>query len=232
MGKPVVIIPAYQPGEQLIALVKHLVCDYGQRIVLIDDGSKAMFQHVFTTCRDFNLVSVIAHQQNRGKGAALRTGFRFVLENIPDCCAGVTADADGQHRPHDIVAICTAAERYSDAVILGARGFAGEVPWRSRLGNDLTRSMLKLLFARRLGDTQTGLRAIPMALLVDLIRLKSERYSYELEMLVSFITKRVPIVEIPITTIYEKGNETSHFRPVRDSLAIYVTLARLWLFKR
>lgn len=229
MGKPVVIIPAYQPGEQLIALVKQLVYDYGQRIVLIDDGSNTVFQHIFTTCREFNPVSVIAHEQNRGKGAALRTGFRFVLENVPDCCAVVTADADGQHRAHDIVAICKAAEQYPDVVILGARSFDGEVPWRSRLGNDLTRSMLKLLFARRLGDTQTGLRAIPVSLLLDLIRFKSERYSYELEMLVSFINKRVPIVEIPITTIYEEGNVTSHFRPVRDSLAIYVTLARLWL---
>jgi glycosyltransferase involved in cell wall biosynthesis len=229
MGKPVIIIPAYEPGEQLIALVKQLVYDYGQRIVLIDDGSSTICRHIFTACRAFNPVSVIAHEQNRGKGAALRTGFRFVLENVPDCCAVVTADADGQHRAQDIVAVCKGTEQYPDAVLLGARSFDGEVPWRSRLGNDLTRSMLKLLFAGRLGDTQTGLRAIPVSLLADLLRIKSERYSYELEMLVSFIKKRVPIVEIPITTIYEDGNATSHFRPVRDSLAIYLTLARLWL---
>jgi glycosyltransferase involved in cell wall biosynthesis len=232
MPAPVVIIPAYQPGEQLLDLVKQLADHHGRRLVLIDDGSEDRCQDIFAACRTIDRVNVISHEQNRGKGAALRTGFRFILEAMPDCHAVVTADADGQHHPTDIDTICRTAEQRPDVVILGARNFAGDVPWRSRLGNDLTRFLFRLLFGSRLGDTQTGLRAMPVFLLPDLLHLQSERYSFELEMLISFIRKQIPILEIPIATIYAEGNQTSHFRPIRDSLAIYTTLARLWLLKR
>ncbi|MCP4021030.1 MAG: hypothetical protein GY729_04235 [Desulfobacteraceae bacterium] len=81
-------------------------------------------------------------------------------------------------------------------------------------------------------DTQTGLRGIPKELLPALIELKSSRYAYELEMLLTLTAKKTPVKETPITTVYEDNNAASSFRPVTDSFLIYKTLFMWWCVHR
>jgi putative flippase GtrA len=148
-----------------------------------------------------------------------------VLSTYPDCGV-VTADADGQHHRDDIVLVARRLEREPDCLVLGSRGFDGDVPGRSKLGNRLSGMVFHLLIGRKLKDTQTGLRGIPRHVMVDLISIQSTGYEFELAMLTAAKHLAIRIVEEPIRTIYEPGNPTSHFNPWKDSMRIGFVLAR------
>jgi putative flippase GtrA len=169
---------------------------------------------------------VLQHAINQGKGAALKTGINHVLCNLPECAGIVTADADGQHDPADILKVARRLLELPDEVVLGAREFGRDVPLRSRIGNALTRSVLRLVLGRRLSDTQTGLRGIPAKLLPRLLEIPSSGYDFELDMLIAAKHHGYRIAEAPIRTIYLEGNRASHFNPLRDSMRIYFVLLR------
>jgi putative flippase GtrA/SAM-dependent methyltransferase len=100
------------------------------------------------------------------------------------------------------------------------------MPWKSRVGNLVTRILLRLMVGQTLSDTQTGLRGIPAALIPHLLRTPSQGYEFELDMLIACKHRAYPILEEPIRTIYLDGNRSSHFRPVLDSMRIYFLLFR------
>ncbi len=222
----VVIIPAYNPSFVLIEVLQSLTKGGIAAIVLIDDGSALEHRDLFARAAAFPQVRLLRHDINRGKGAALKTGIRFVLEHFPSLAGIVTADADSQHHPDDILRIVRSLESNKATLVMGARTFEGGIPLRSLIGNLLTRHIVNVLLGRRLADTQTGLRGIPASILPRLLELQSNRYEFELEMLLLAHGLLVPILEEPIRTIYEKGNQSSHFRPLVDSLKIYRVLLR------
>jgi glycosyltransferase involved in cell wall biosynthesis len=219
----VIVIPAYKPSDRLIDLVESLA---GRMIVIVDDGSGPKFAPLFSHVGALPNVRLLRHAVNLGKGAALKTAMNYVLCEMPDAQAIVTADADGQHHPEDIAKVVDATLSRSGALVLGSRAFDKDVPLRSRFGNVLTRGIMHALLGRKLTDTQTGLRGIPATLLPRLLRLESTGYEFELEMLLAAHNLSIPIVEVPIRTIYEPGNKSSHFNPVIDSMKIYFVLLR------
>lgn len=224
----IILIPAFEPDEQLLHVLDRLICLGSRKIVVVNDGSSSSCDELFTRIAALPELILLTHRENKGKGAALRTGFKYILDQ-QECTTVITADADGQHRAEDIHALAGACRKSPGKVMLGVRQFDGYVPLRSRLGNNLTRKLCKILFQLDLSDTQTGLRGIPFGVLESLCSLKSERYSYELEMLLWLNDAGVHIDEFPISTVYEQGNESSHFRPLQDSAHIYGTLLRWWL---
>ncbi|MBW1636473.1 MAG: glycosyltransferase family 2 protein [Deltaproteobacteria bacterium] len=228
MKSVIIVIPAYQPDSELLLVLEQLEQRCVSKVLVVNDGSDPFHDPLFSRAAEYPQVKVLCHPENMGKGAALRTGFKFVMDREPTAANVVTADADGQHRPEDICRVSAACENNPDSLILGAREFNGCVPLRSRLGNSLTRWLYNTLFQQNLSDTQTGLRGIPVNVLASLLTLTSGRYSYELEMLLLLNQQQLPIVEIPISTVYENNNSSSHFRPLRDSLQIYLTLFRWW----
>jgi putative flippase GtrA len=100
---------------------------------------------------------------------------------------------------------------------------------RSKLGNRITRRVMHAVMGRDLADSQTGLRALPAALLPKLLTLPSSGYEFEIEALIAAQHHGVEVVEHPIRTIYEPGNPSSHFRPFFDSMRIYFVLLRFTL---
>src|SRR5690348_5375401 len=96
------VIPAYRPSSALVDLIRALCEKASPVIVLIDDGSGPEFGGVFARAAAFPNVRLLRHDANQGKGAALKTGFRFAMANDPELAGIVTADADGQHDPADI----------------------------------------------------------------------------------------------------------------------------------
>ncbi|MGY2066280.1 glycosyltransferase [Blastococcus sp. SYSU DS0619] len=218
----IVLIPAYQPDGRLPDVVDALrAADPGIRLVVVDDGSGPEYAHVFGAVRAMGC-RVLEHPVNRGKGAALRTGFSFVARNWPGEDV-VCADSDGQHGPIDILRV---ADRVAGggSMVLGARQFVGDVPARSRFGNAATRMLFRLATGRRLQDTQTGLRGYPAALLPWLVAVPGDRFEYELVALLQAARRGLAIEEIEIATIYLEGNASSHFRPLVDSLRVYAPL--------
>ena len=212
------LIPAYEPDGQLPMLAEALVAqDF--RVLIVDDGSGADYAHVFAACE--SRATVLRHEKNLGKGAALKTGLAWVRDHGPVCCTVVTVDADGQHLPRDVLRICQAAELEPEALVLGGRRFEGTVPLRSRLGNGLTRWIFRLSTGVRIYDTQTGLRAVSQALLPELLDVPGRRYEYEMNVLMDFARRGRPIRELPIQTVYLEGNRSSHFHPLWDSARVY-----------
>jgi len=95
------------------------------------------------------------------------------------------------------------------------------VPARSRFGNKVTSAVFKALFGMKITDTQTGLRVIPAEFLPTMLEIEGDRYEYETNMLMALKPAGIPLREVGIETVYINENQTSHFRPIRDSLRIY-----------
>lgn len=235
-ARAVVLIPALEPGPELVTLVAGLVDD-DIDVLVVDDGSGLGFGDVFDRCRRLG-ADVMHLEENLGKGGALRAGLIRVRRTHPGCGV-VTADADGQHtlvdigRVRDVLdgvdgvgaidaigaegGVCPAA---SHEIVLGVRRFDHDVPLRSRVGNLASSWVLRLASGAALGDTQTGLRGLPPERLAWATEIPGDRYEYEYAMLARAGREKIGLHQVPIATVYLDQNAASHFRPVRDSLRV------------
>lgn len=216
-NKIAVLIPAYQPDEKLLALVRQLTDTLP--VLLVDDGS-AGCGALFAAAEQAGC-TVLHHPKNLGKGRALKTGLDALAR--AGFTGAVTADADGQHTAADIRRVAAALAEHPDRLVLGVRDTA-QMPPRSRTGNRLTVRLFALLYGICLTDTQTGLRGIPLQNIAALLALRGERYEYEMNQLVRSRALFGGITELPIDTIYLADNASSHFRPLRDGMKIYAVL--------
>jgi glycosyltransferase involved in cell wall biosynthesis len=225
--EPVIIIPVYQPESALIDIIEKLIKNTLSPIILVDDGSSIEHRQTFELANASKRVTLLTHKINQGKGAALKTAFHYFIEHFGQEDLGVvTVDADGQHKTEDVMRVIASLKSHPDQMTLGSREFDEKVPFRSRFGNVMTKKIFELTIGHRISDTQTGLRAIPAGLLQTLTQLSSNRYDFELEMLITTVGQKVTIQEIPIKTIYENNNESSHFNPLLDSLRVYFVFLR------
>lgn len=228
---PIIIIPAYQPDQKLITLIEQLLKKASLNVLVVNDGSDQKCDAIFTHLKQLPQVTVLEHAVNLGKGQALKTAFNHFLTHFDASHRGVlTADADGQHLPEDIINLATAFSKDPQSLYLGARCFDKDVPWKSRIGNNLTKLIFRLLIRQSLQDTQTGLRAIPRAFLKNLLKTPSNGYEFELDMLIKATKQNLAIKEVTIKTVYNDQNRGSHFNPVIDSLKIYFVFLRFLVF--
>lgn len=212
-----VLIPAYNPDEKLLSLLPKLKERFS-RIVLVDDGS-VKGREIFPQAEKY-VEKILVHERNRGKGAALKTGFAY----LGDSTDVITADSDGQHTPEDIAKVAEGLRSHCDGLVLGVRSFSGKVPLRSRFGNWWTRWFFFLMTGLMIRDTQTGLRGIPAALLPRVAAIPGDRYEYEMAMLADAKNHPSRPLQISIETVYIDSNATSHFNPLLDTIRIYRSL--------
>ena len=223
LSKISVVLPSLDPDEKLHAVIEGLL-EYGfTDIILVNDGSKAENLHYFEdeVAAHPDIIHLLHHEVNKGKGAALKNAFRYFLENRPAGFGVVTVDGDNQHHPEDTKRCC---ERMMETgkLILGCRDFTlDHVPPRSRFGNQTTSAIFKIFVGMNLSDTQTGLRAIPREDLELLSTIQGDRFEYETNMLLAMKQNRIAYEEVKIRTVYIEENKSSHFHPIRDSWRIY-----------
>lgn len=223
----IILIPTFEPDEKLLDLISALYePTAGLKVLIVNDGSGEAYDHIFQQARKMG-ATVIGYRNNHGKGQALKTGFSYIAANFPSQDV-VCADSDGQHCVRDILRVAHQVS-YSQSIVLGERRFDGQVPVRSRLGNSATRLFFGLATGSWLHDTQTGLRGYPAGMLPWLQSVRGDRYEYELNILLEARHQGFPMESITITTIYIADNESSHFRPIRDSLRIYAPLLKFSL---
>jgi len=215
----IVIIPAYQPDEKLVRLVEELREKTSYPIVIVDDGSRASCQPIFQSLE--SAATVLHHEVNRGKGAALKTALSYIQANYPEDEGVITVDADGQHLVKDIIRVTEDWEQNRDALVLGSRRFTGKVPFKSAAGNAITRFVFRISTGVPIYDTQTGLRAFAVRRIPMMLSMRGDRYEYEINVLLYATRHRVPIREVWIDTVYIEDNASSHFHPVRDAWRIY-----------
>ena len=218
-----IIVPCYQPDENLLKVIEGLESNGFDDIVVVNDGSAENTLPFFEDASKHESVTLLTHEVNKGKGRAMKTAFSYVLENIPDSIGVICVDADNQHTIGDILEMSRQMMANPGFVYIGCRDFNDpKVPWRSRFGNKVTSFIFKYVLRIPVSDTQTGLRGIPREFLQDMIDTKGERYEFETEMLFTLKTNNIPHKETTIETVYiGESNDTSHFHPIRDSWRIY-----------
>jgi len=201
-----VIIPCFNHSTTVAAVVRG--AEQYCPVLLVDDGSTQSLSHL-------NGIEVIRLAENRGKGAALRAGFQRAAEL--GFTHAITMDADGQHSIEDLPNLIAAARQYPEALILGVRDFLGpNVPAGRRRSNAVSSFWFGVETGVRLPDTQCGFRCYPVEL-TQRLRVRSQRYAFELEFMVRSAWTGVAIVPVVVQCIYQpKQSRQSHFRPVLD----------------
>lgn len=223
-----VIIPSYEPNESLTKLVENLVQKNFKSIVVVDDGSGKDYQGIFDSIKELG-TTVIQHKSNMGKGAALKTAFKYCLENIEGLIGCVTADSDGQHSIECIGKCIQALADHPASLVMGSRDFTlPGIPKASIIGNMNTNKIIRYLYGKDMSDTQTGLRGIPKKLMEECLAIKFDRFEFEIRMLTLALDSSLEVVDVPIQTIYDsEKNHATHFRPIKDTIKIYRAIG-LW----
>ena len=229
-GAVPIVIPAYEPGEELIRLVKELIEAKAEPVIVVDDGSDpAKYGNIFEEAGKLGAV-ILRNAVNMGKGRALKAAFNHCINEYDDLVGVVTADSDGQHSVKDICKCGEVLGNNIKSLILGVRDFGKPgIPARSVFGNKTTSRVMNLLLGLKISDTQTGLRGIGVDFMKYLLTEKGERFEFETNMLIATKERDIDIIEVPVETIYLEENKSSHFNPLLDSIRIYAVFFKFML---
>lgn len=218
--RDVVLIPAYEPDEKLVELVAELK-KQNVGILVVNDGSGEAYEPIFAKISD--MATILTLEKNSGKGAALKFGMAHIKERFPVCERFVTCDADGQHRPADVKRVLDTLKKGADFV-LTVRKLGRKIPLRSKVGNDLSRFVYTVMTCCYLSDNQSGLRGFDVKHIEWLLKVKKDKYDYEMNVLYYASKLKISITTLPIEAIYIDNNQSSHFNPIKDTVRIYKCL--------
>ncbi len=212
-----VLIPTYNNAGTLKEVLSE-VLEYTDQVIVVNDGSD---DTTSTILEAFSRVDVLAFQQNRGKGVALREGSRYAYDKGYQYA--ITIDSDGQHAASDLPRFIDKVEEEPGALVVGARNMEQEgIPGGSSFGNKFSNFWYKVETGIELPDTQSGYRIYPLRPLRKM-RFFTSRYEFEIEVLVRMAWKGVPVKSVPVHVHYApEGERVSHFRPYWDFFRISV----------
>ncbi len=219
-----IVIPVYN-HDQTVADVVIRAKGHGYPVFVVDDGST---DESFSKLREIEGIQLLQHRVNRGKGAALVTGFQ-AAQGFADWA--ITMDADGQHNPDDLVNLVQAIPKDGRPIILGRRQGMDNcnVPWTSRFGREFSNFWVWASGGQWLRDSQSGFRIYPLPEILNL-GVCSERFQFEVEVLARAGWKKIPVIEVLVGVTYEApGKRKSHFRPFVDFLRNSQVFTRLIL---
>ena len=170
-------------------------------------------------------VEVIKHEKNAGKGAAIKTGLRALLDR-----AGVEfiliLDGDGQHLPAEIPNFLAEANATGAAMVVGNRmGDVRDMPFVRKCTNRYMSWTISRVIGQRVPDSQCGFRMFHRGLAAALCATESSKYDFETEMLVIAARRGGAIAAVPVSTVY--GDEVSKIHPLRDTIRFFQLLHRL-----
>lgn len=213
-----VIVPTYN-NIGTVAKVITDIYKYCTHIIVVDDGSNDGTSDVLA-----NLdipVNVVSHKVNKGKGAALVTGFKEA--KMQGYTHAITIDADGQHFADDIPAFIDKCSECSNGIIVGCRNLNEEnMPKQNTFANRFSNFWFHLQTGINLNDTQSGFRLYPLSIL-NSFKFITSRYESELELLVFSAWQGVEISSIPIKVYYPpEEKRVSHFHPFFDFCRISI----------
>jgi glycosyltransferase involved in cell wall biosynthesis len=221
-----VLIPALDCEATLDAVVRG-ARSQAERVVVVDDGSHDRTADVAKSAG----ADVVRHARNRGKGAALRTGMRMLLEG--GATHALTMDGDGQHMAAEIPGLLAAAAATPHAIVLGARQHEpGSLAPIRVFGNAFANLWVRIACGETLEDTQSGFRVYPLRETLAL-GCRADRFAFETEVLIRAKRAGLRLRSLPVR-VYNPpaGERVSHFRGFSDSLRIVLAviglLLRVW----
>lgn len=220
--RPCVLIPTYNNAGFLGAVLNR-VRSITSDILVVNDGST---DNTAELLKGFGGLTILNHATNKGKGAALSTGFQHAASM--GFTHAIALDSDGQHFPEDIPVFLEALKDHPRSIIVGARELtdAGQ-PARNAFANRLSNFWYYVETGQKLPDTQSGFRLYPLAP-VNRLKISTKHYDYELEVLVKAHWQGIPIETLPVRVFYPPDSErVSHFRPLLDFWRITLLNIRL-----
>jgi glycosyltransferase involved in cell wall biosynthesis len=222
------IIPAYDAARTVGDVVRDVLSIWPVRdaVLVVDDGSRDGTAEVARKAG----ARVLSHPRNRGKGAALRTGMASARVAGFDVC--ITLDADGQHPAAEALKLLL-IEPDPNALVLGVRDLrAAGAPLANQISNGISNFFLSIFTAKRLHDTQCGLRRYPLANGPD-FDARDDGYAFEAEVILRAAATGVRIVEVPVRVVYPPEHErVTHFDSVRDPMRIISRVVKTLVLTR
>lgn len=224
-----VIIPVYNAENHIIDVIEDVLQYAGNMIVVNDGSTDGTAEKLSVFLKLGKPVTLVSYAKNRGKGYALKQGFRRALEL--GFTHAVTMDADGQHLATDIALLTEKVRENREALIVGSRKFDNpNMPKGNKFANHFSNFWFRVQTGIALPDTQTGFRVYPLQKMGRMC-LFTNRYEAELELLVRCAWKNIKLIPQPVNVYYPPKNERiSHFRAGRDFFRISVLNTVLCLF--
>lgn len=209
--KACVLIPTYNNAKTLEAVIAKTL-EYCEEVIVVNDGATDSTQEIISK---FNDITVVVHKVNKGKGMALRNGFKKALELGFDYV--ITIDSDGQHYPEDFITFLNKVEEIPNSLIIGARNMAVDnVPGKSTFGNKFSNFWFWVETGIQLPDTQSGYRLYPVRRMRN-IWLFTTKFELEIEVIVKAAWRGIPVISVPVKVYYApQGERVTHFRPGKD----------------
>ncbi|WP_419869581.1 DUF2062 domain-containing protein [Chryseobacterium sp. CT-SW4] len=211
-----VLIPTYN-NEKTLKRVIDGVWEYTENIIVINDGSTDSTAEILSGYRE---ITVISLPNNKGKGNALKTGFRKAQELGFDYA--ITIDSDGQHYPDDIPVFVEALlHEKEDVLLIGNRNMSQDgIPKKSSFGNRFSNFWFWFETGIKLEDTQSGYRLYPLHKIPK--KYFTPKFEFEIEIIVRTAWKRIPVKNVPVKVLYDPAERVSHFRPFKDFTRISI----------
>lgn len=231
--KVCVLVPTYN-NEKTVGQVVRDVLEYTDQVIVVNDGATDTTPQIL---QQFSQIDLVSYLPNRGKGYALRQGFKRAVEAGYDYA--ITIDSDGQHFAADLPKFMHALEQHPRAVVIGARNMdQASVPGKSSFGNKFSNFWFWVETGLKRNDTQSGYRLYPVRALQG-ISFITRKFEFEIEVLVRASWRGIEMAEVPVKVFYASGDErVSHFRPFKDFTRIsilntvLVTIAFLYIKPR
>ncbi|HUN54292.1 MAG TPA: glycosyltransferase family 2 protein [Smithella sp.] len=220
------VIPVYNHAGTVAQVVGDAQV-LGFPVFVVDDGST---DNTYDQIKEIAGITILRHEQNQGKGAAIMTGFAQA-QTVADYA--ITIDADGQHYPQDARKLIRAILKKNRTIVVGARDYTpGEhVPWTSSFGRKFSNFWVRTAGGPAISDSQSGFRIYPLPEALHL-KIKARRFQFEVEILVQAQRNGIAVIEAPVRVNYNPGGaRISHFRPFVDFLRNSSTFTRL-IFRR
>jgi len=217
------VIPVYNHPDLVAGVVEKAVAT-GSPVFVVDDGST---DRTPERLRSVAGATILTHSVNRGKGAALLTGFTAAAAAGAEYA--VTLDADGQHDPAQAQGLMDAARRGGRVLVVGRREGMEDptIPWTSRFGRKFSNFWVRAAGGPGISDSQSGYRVYPLPETLRL-RARARRFAFEVEVLVLARRRRIPVLQVPVSVDYRPGGRRiSHFRPFVDFWRNSATFSRL-----
>ena len=202
-----VLIPTYN-NEKTLKQVVESCQEYTSNVLVVNDGSTDSTDDILNSINDIEVVSYTA---NRGKGNAMKAGFKKAEELGYDYA--ITIDSDGQHLAKDLPKFLDKIEEQPHSIIVGARNMNQDhIPEGSQFGHKFSNFWYWAETGIKLPDTQSGYRLYPVKWMNE-TNFFTGRYEFEVENIVKAAWRRMNVTSVPVDVIYQEGDErVTHFR--------------------
>jgi len=213
-------IPAYNEEKPIGDVIKKSL-NYVDKVIVCDDGSRDLTS---TKAKEANAI-VIKHEKNLGKGAALKSLFKYALNVNADVV--VTIDGDGQFLPEEIDKIIKPIIENDYDIVIGNRfDDHKEMPSYRKAGNKMLDKITKMAADLPFTDTQSGFRAYSKKA-IESISFTIDGFGVDSEILIDASKKGLKIIEEKVTVLYNTGEKTSSKDPISHSMSVMASLIEL-----